>query len=144
MFAGTPPLEALKTLLAAVTMGKGQEIMIADISRAFFYAEAIRPVYVKIPQEAQEPGDDNNCWELKMSLYGTRDAAANWHEEKQWQSILRCMFPKRTGTTKSAFTKNRQQSKQMIHFALRGRCLTWSTFGRARGSRGSFGRPRAA
>ena len=72
-------MEALKVLLADVVTSEGKELLINDISRAFFYAPAIRPVFVKIPPEAQKPGDEGMCWELCMSRYGTRDAATNWH-----------------------------------------------------------------
>ena len=58
LFAGTPPLEALKILIGDVTTSKWKEIAIHDISRAFFYAKAMRPVYVKIPEEARVPGED--------------------------------------------------------------------------------------
>ena len=46
--------------------------------RAFFYTKAVRPVYVKLPAEDLEPGDENKCGNLLMSMYGTRDAALNW------------------------------------------------------------------
>ena len=52
--------------------------MYADVSRAYFYAKAVRPVYVKLPSEDVVPGDENKCAKLLMSMYGTRDAALNW------------------------------------------------------------------
>ena len=55
--------------------------MYADVSRAYFYAKAERPVYVKLPAEDMEPGDEGKCGRLKMSMYGTRDAALNWANE---------------------------------------------------------------
>ena len=62
-------------MFAEVAMSNGgKSVMINDISRAFFYAKSIRDTYVEIPEEAREPGDENMCWELLMSLYGTRDA----------------------------------------------------------------------
>ena len=56
-------------------------LMYADVSRAYFYAKAVRPVYVKLPDEDVEPGDEGKCGRLKMSMYGTRDAALNWSLE---------------------------------------------------------------
>ena len=41
----------------------------------------MRPVYVKLPDEDVEPGDEGKCGRLKMSMYGTRDAALNWSLE---------------------------------------------------------------
>ena len=35
-------------------------------------------MYVKLPEEDLEPGDEGRCGRLKMSMYGTRDAALNW------------------------------------------------------------------
>jgi hypothetical protein len=52
--------------------------MYADVSRAYFYAKAVRPVYVKLPAEDVEPGDEHRCGKLFMSMCGTRDAALNW------------------------------------------------------------------
>eukprot|EP00972_Heterocapsa_arctica_P070641 10435662-Heterocapsa_arctica.AAC.1 len=55
--------------------------MTIDIRRAYFNAPARRPVYMEIPPEDWEEGDENKCAKLRSSLYGTRDAARNWEEE---------------------------------------------------------------
>ena len=55
--------------------------MVNDVSRAYFYAKAIRNVYVEIAEEDHEPGDENMVGELQYSMYGTRDAAQNWEFE---------------------------------------------------------------
>lgn len=87
IFAGTPPLEALRYLIhEAATVEEGGEfgekvLMIQDISRAFFEAKAIRDVCVEIPEEDRDPKDGDVVGHLQMSLYGTRDAAMNWQEE---------------------------------------------------------------
>ena len=49
-------------------MSENKEMAIHDISRAFFYAEAIRPVFVKIPNEAREAGDDQRgvCFKKRL------------------------------------------------------------------------------
>ena len=60
-----PPLEALKILIADVTNSNNKDIAIHDISKAFFYVKVVRPVFVKIPNEAEEKGKDV---EKKMSL----------------------------------------------------------------------------
>ena len=49
--------------------------MSIDVSRAYFYAEAQRAVYIEIPMENWELGDDERVAKLSLSLYGTRDAA---------------------------------------------------------------------
>ena len=56
-------------------------MLYAVVSRAYFYAKAIRPVYVKLPEEDLEEGDEQRCGRLLMSMYGTRDAAMNWAAE---------------------------------------------------------------
>ena len=89
IFAGTPPLEALRYLVheaATVEQTKGKHtkvIMIDDVARAFFEAKAIRTVCVELPAESvtEEDRRQDMVGLLKMSLYGTRDAATNWQDE---------------------------------------------------------------
>ena len=89
LFAATPPLEALRLLISeAATIRKGVEdtrkvIMINDVARAFFEAPIRRTVCVELPAEAtgQAEAGEDMVGLLQMSLYGTRDAAANFQEE---------------------------------------------------------------
>ena len=86
LFAATPPLEALRLLLSdAATVGKTQKdrvAMLNDVARAFFEAPMTRQVCVELPPEARVEGeDDSTVGFLKLSLYGTRDAAANFQAE---------------------------------------------------------------
>ena len=89
LFAGTPPLEALRYLIhEAATVRSGEAmgskvIMINDVARAFFEALAVRNVCVEIPKEDRSEADarHDKVGHLRMSLYGTRDAAMNWQEE---------------------------------------------------------------
>ena len=82
IFAGTPPLESLRILMAMVAQAIDDLeplcILNLDIKRAHFYAKARRPVFVELPAEDPRYGDPEVCGELLYSLYGTRDAAANW------------------------------------------------------------------
>ena len=57
---------------------KNYVIMTSDIKRAYFYAPATRSIFIKIPREDWEDGDDERVGELNLSLYGARDAAMNW------------------------------------------------------------------
>ena len=50
----------------------------AQIRREYFDAPAKRPIYIQIPAEDREPGDEGKVAKLNLSLYGTRDAAMNW------------------------------------------------------------------
>ena len=52
-----------------------RDIDYIDVSRAFCHAEALREVYVQLPDEDAEEG---MCGLLGKYLYGTRDAAQNW------------------------------------------------------------------
>ena len=50
--AGTPPLEALKGMLSITTNNKQTfSIVHIDVSRAYFHADARRPVLVRLPVE---------------------------------------------------------------------------------------------
>ena len=87
LFAATPPLEALRLLLSdAATTEKGQGekvVMLNDVARAFFEAPMKRQVCVELPAEALSDGETaaEIVGFLQLSLYGTRDAAANFQEE---------------------------------------------------------------
>ena len=83
LFASTPPLEALRILVSdAATIRKGRMrkvIMINDVARAFFEAPSSRKICAELPPEELGAEDGVGC--LEMSLYGTRDAAANFQAE---------------------------------------------------------------
>ena len=82
LFVATPPVGYIKYLLSKVASTQsGKEkgcLMLNDVKKAFFYAPAQRDLYVELPPEAPGPGEDGMCGKLLQSLYGTRDAAANW------------------------------------------------------------------
>ena len=87
-FAATPLLEAKKSLFSmamsqfargrARSMHGTQKLLFIDVRRAYFYTPALRPVYVTLPDGNAEEG---KCGKLNRSMYGTRDAAANWEEK---------------------------------------------------------------
>ncbi len=82
LFAATPPLESLKAVVSLCSSRQGRRhphrIMSIDVKRAYFYAPAVRPIYIRIPKEDWEEGDQGRVGKLNLSLYGTRDAAMNW------------------------------------------------------------------
>ena len=49
-----------------------------DVSRAHFYGEAQRDVYVELPPEMSEEG---KCAKLPKSMYSTQDAAHIWEAD---------------------------------------------------------------
>ena len=137
-FSATPPIESFKLLMSmAVTAqndktdwqadipveqrfrnGKGnyEEICVlySDISRAYFHAPAREEKYVDIPNEDWETGDEEMCGKLRVSMYGTRDAAANW--EACYAEVL----------TNNGFTKGRASPCLYFH---EGRKLRLSVHG---------------
>ena len=84
IFAGTPPLESLRALIRMRVahqtgpMDQRWGMICIDVSRAYFYALAVRRVFVKLPAEDPASSEPNAVGELQMSMYGTQDAAANW------------------------------------------------------------------
>ena len=81
LYAATPPLEALKLLVSTCATEQGREthLMLSDVKRAYFHAPATRELYVELPDE--DPGKAQGLvGKLNLSLYGTRDAAANWQK----------------------------------------------------------------
>ena len=87
LFSATPPLETMKFLISLCSRGQygpqKERLRIAsiDIKRAYFYAAARRDFYISIPEEDRMAGGADKVAKLKLSLYGTRDAAQNWAAE---------------------------------------------------------------
>jgi hypothetical protein len=81
LYASTPPLEALRMVLsrAATVGGSEREIMVNDVSRAYFYAKMTRPLYIEISKEDPKASPEL-LGRLRLCLYGTRDAALNWQQ----------------------------------------------------------------
>ena len=52
-------------------------ISIADVSRAHFYADAVRDVYVRLPDEDPKA---KVCGKLRKTMYKSLDAAQHWGE----------------------------------------------------------------
>ena len=57
------PLEALKVVLSEIATGKreGKVVALVDVRRAYFYAPARRMVFVELPPEDYQPGDEHMC-----------------------------------------------------------------------------------
>jgi len=81
-FAATPPLESLRYLFHWATTVKRRgsrklkiKMLVLDVSRAHFHAPAVRELYITLPAEDSTPG---MVGRLLRTMYGTRDAAAQW------------------------------------------------------------------
>ena len=95
IFAPTPPLEALRSVLSMaatdfpdqpkhVRDGSSErrtQISAVDISRAYFNAstDESNPTYVMLPPE--DPEHSEKCGLLRKHMYGTRAAADGWQQE---------------------------------------------------------------
>ena len=57
----TPPLEALKEMLSEIaTFECGEKVVaLVDVRRAYFYAPARRRVFVELPPEDYQAGDEH-------------------------------------------------------------------------------------
>ena len=79
LYAGTPPLEALKAITSIAANNKETfSIMHIDVSRAHSHAKAQRPVLIRLPVEDRVGTDAGTVGLMKKSMRGTRDAASNW------------------------------------------------------------------
>ena len=101
IFAPTPPLESLRTILSlAATDLPGSkprvrdpksaertQVSVIDISRAYFCASTDEndPSYVELPWE--DPDNRDMCGLLLKHMYGTRKAADGWHCEYAGQLV---------------------------------------------------------
>ena len=54
---------------------------LADVSRAHFYADSVRDVFIKLPPEDPRAGEEGICGKLLKTMYGTLDAAERWSED---------------------------------------------------------------
>ena len=85
MFSATPNIEMLRYLISLAASGKSirgrrKKVMANDVARAYFNAPNLKPTFVDICNEGWEPGDEEMCGELLVSMYGTRPAASNWQK----------------------------------------------------------------
>ena len=82
-FAATPPIEALRLLLHIAARGdprtkRPRRLLVLDVSRAHWYPEARRDVYVRLPPEDPRADQPGVCGKLNRTMYGTLDAAQSW------------------------------------------------------------------
>ena len=117
VFAGTPPIEALRVILrvaAAHAEDKGPYgLMCIDVRRAHFYAKAIRRVFVRLPEEDPASENKDACGELLISMYGTQDAAANW--EASYTATMKAMGFKQGKASPCHFVKPAGALPTMVH-----------------------------
>ena len=85
IFSATPPLETLRILLGVACQEDVFQvedpmlITIEDVSRAHFYADAVRDV-VRLPSEDPKTKQPGVCGKLRKTMDGSLDAAQRWGE----------------------------------------------------------------
>lgn len=67
LLAATPPIESLKYLLRRAAQDSSEAVMHADATRAYFYADASRDIYVWFPAEDQQGGEEQTCRRLRCT-----------------------------------------------------------------------------
>ena len=57
------------------------------MSRAHFYADAVRDVYVRLPDEDPKAKQPDVCVKLRKTMYGSLDDAQRWgeHHAQVWE-----------------------------------------------------------
>ena len=86
IFSATPPLETLRVLLSVACQEDVFRvddpflIATADMSRAHFYADAVRDVYVRLSDEDPKAKQPGVCGKLRKTMYGSLDTAQRWRE----------------------------------------------------------------
>merc|ERR1712197_122084 len=62
-------------------------LSLSDVSRAHFYADAVRDVFISLPPEDPRYGERDCCGRLLKTMYGTLDAADRW--SAHYTTVLR-------------------------------------------------------
>ena len=118
LYTATPPIEMLRCLISIAATGWGRtgrrrKIMVNDVARAYFNAPNLTPVFVDICDEDREPGDEQMCGELLVSMYGTRPAASNW--QKCYTQLLLDHGFRRTRASTCMFRHAERDIDLLVH-----------------------------
>ena len=115
LFAATPLVEHIKYLISRVASSQHSPrptyLMINDVKKAYFFADATRKIYIELPPEDYEAG---KCGLLQKSLYGTRDAALNWTIAYTSALVDRMGFVQGKSTP-CAFVNRELQVRTVVH-----------------------------
>ena len=71
LVAPTPPIESLRYIISkcAHNRQKGFKIMTNGIKRAYFYVAARREVFIEMPDEHKQPGDESRVGKPNQPLW---------------------------------------------------------------------------
>ena len=85
LFAGTPPLFAVKLLFSDCVTNVDKRdpkcIMCVDVAAGFLYGETKFGIYIELPARNPKSKSKKFVGKLKKAMYGTRDAPQVWYEE---------------------------------------------------------------
>ena len=91
LYAATLPLLATRLMLSQCATRKSgwpmKQLMSIDVKRAFLHGETKRAIFVKLLPEVCAPV--RMIWELKKTMYVTRDALQVWRREVHKMLIAR-------------------------------------------------------
>ena len=120
LYSATPPLEAVRMVVAMAAAAPYEPnesdpvcLMHLDVSRAYFHALCKRPTFIHIPDEDYEAGDEWKLGRLRVSMYGTREAARNW--EDTYSDILEKAGFRRGISTPCVFTHDSREIRIVVH-----------------------------
>ena len=88
IFSATLPLETLRVLLCVACqedVSRVEDLLLiffADVCRAHFYADAVRDVYVRPPDEDSKAKQVCVCEKLRKKMCRSLDAAQWWREHQ--------------------------------------------------------------
>ena len=83
---------------------------LVDISRAHFYGEARRPVYVTLPEVEEKEG---MCGRLLKRMYGTQDASSIW--QSNYTELLEQAGFKTGSSTTAIFYHEKEDMGVLVH-----------------------------
>mgnify|MGYP003331301361 CR=1 FL=1 len=70
-------------------------------------------VYVQLPSEDIGAGEEGMCGKLRLSMYGTRDAAQNW--EAEYSGFLISLGFRRGGASPCVFYNKSRDIRIVVH-----------------------------
>ena len=119
-FAGTPPLEAMRFLMSVAATKRGRRgerygLMANDVRRAYFYAAASETTYIELIEEdtTVEDLELDRIGVLNLAMYGTRSAAAAWHDTVV--EFMKSIGFQRGRTNPCIFYNNEQDLRTIVH-----------------------------
>ena len=70
LHASTPPLEALHIVLSEIATGEyeGKVLALVHVRKTYLYAPTRRKVFVELPPEDYQPGDEHMCGLLRSTV----------------------------------------------------------------------------